>query len=226
MASLPVPPGAAPDQVALGGRIFNCFGCHGSDAKGSPQAPALVTGEWLNSDGSVSRIKRTITDGMPKHYSVPMPARGVAPLSRPRRLCLGDQPSGREVIAARHISGRSLPPEVLEPNRRCSGSATAVTPRRRCVGILRLLDARQRGMERDSRMARIADRAFSRSRRRGRRHPAHLALEAANRRRHRSVAVDALAGTDHDAKHRRRSRAGTGDGRISHPATRYAAIRL
>jgi mono/diheme cytochrome c family protein len=90
LASLPVPPGATPDQVALGGRIFNgeaaggtCLGCQGYDAKGSPQAPALVTGKWLDSDGSLSGIARTITDGVPKpkHYSVPMPSRGGAPLS-------------------------------------------------------------------------------------------------------------------------------------------------
>jgi glucose/arabinose dehydrogenase len=90
MASLPVPPGDTPDQVALGGRIFNgedaggtCLGCHGYDAKGSPQAPALDTGKWLDSDGSLSGITRTITDGVPKpkHFSVPMPARGGAPLS-------------------------------------------------------------------------------------------------------------------------------------------------
>ena len=90
MASLPVPPGATSDQVALGGRIFDgeaaggtCLGCHGYDAKGSPQAPALDTGKWLDSDGSLSGIARTIADGVPKpkHYSVPMPQRGGAPLS-------------------------------------------------------------------------------------------------------------------------------------------------
>jgi mono/diheme cytochrome c family protein len=90
MAALPIPPGASPDQVALGAWIFNgeaaggtCLGCHGFDAKGSPQAPALVSGNWLDSNGSLSGITRTITDGVPKpkHYSVPMPARGGAPLS-------------------------------------------------------------------------------------------------------------------------------------------------
>jgi glucose/arabinose dehydrogenase len=90
LASLPVPQGATPAQVLLGGRIFNgqdaggtCLGCHGYDAKGSPQAPALDTGKWLDSDGSLSGITRTITDGVekPKHFSVPMPARGGAPLS-------------------------------------------------------------------------------------------------------------------------------------------------
>jgi mono/diheme cytochrome c family protein len=60
-----------------------CLGCHGYDAKGSPQAPALDTGKWLDSDGSLSGITRTITDGVqkPKHFSVPMPARSGAPLS-------------------------------------------------------------------------------------------------------------------------------------------------
>ncbi len=90
LAALPVPAGATPGQVLLGGRIFNgeaaggtCLGCHGYDAKGSPQAPALDTGKWLDSDGSLSGITRTITDGVPKpkHFSVPMPARGGAPLS-------------------------------------------------------------------------------------------------------------------------------------------------
>jgi mono/diheme cytochrome c family protein len=60
-----------------------CIGCHGADAKGSPQAPSLVSGKWLDSDGSFARIKQTIRDGVPKpkNYSVPMPPRGGAPLS-------------------------------------------------------------------------------------------------------------------------------------------------
>ena len=89
LASLPVPPSATLEQVALGERIFNgeaaggtCIGCHGSDAKGSPQAPSLVDGKWLQRDGSLARITQVITDGAkPKDYSVPMPPRGGAPLS-------------------------------------------------------------------------------------------------------------------------------------------------
>jgi glucose/arabinose dehydrogenase/mono/diheme cytochrome c family protein len=90
LASLPVPPGATKEEVALGDRIFHgeaaggtCTGCHGSDAKGSPQAPSLIDGKWLHADGSLLRITRTITDGVPKpkNYSVPMPPRGGAPLS-------------------------------------------------------------------------------------------------------------------------------------------------
>jgi len=90
LASLPVPPGATPEEVALGDRIYHgeaaggtCLGCHGSDAKGSPQAPSLIDGKWLQTDGSLARITRTIVDGVPKpkDYSVPMPPRGGAPLS-------------------------------------------------------------------------------------------------------------------------------------------------
>jgi glucose/arabinose dehydrogenase/mono/diheme cytochrome c family protein len=89
-ASLPVPPGATKEQVALGERIFRgeasggtCSGCHGSDARGGPQAPSLVKGRWLVGDGSLKSIAETITNGVPRphNYEVPMPPKGGAPLS-------------------------------------------------------------------------------------------------------------------------------------------------
>jgi glucose/arabinose dehydrogenase/mono/diheme cytochrome c family protein len=89
-ASLPVPAGATKDDVALGDRIFHgeaaegtCAGCHGSDAKGSPQAPSLVNGTWFFGDGSLKAITQTINDGVPRprNYSDPMPPKGGAPLS-------------------------------------------------------------------------------------------------------------------------------------------------
>ena len=89
-ASLPVPPGSSKEEVALGDRIFHgeasngtCAGCHGSDAKGSPQAPSLVNGTWFFSDGSPTAIARTIAEGVPRprNYSDPMPPKGGAPLS-------------------------------------------------------------------------------------------------------------------------------------------------
>lgn len=88
--SLPVPTGATKDEVSLGDRIFHgeaadgtCAGCHGSDAKGSPQAPSLVNGNWSFGDGSLKAITQTIANGVPKphNYSDPMPPRGGAPLS-------------------------------------------------------------------------------------------------------------------------------------------------
>ncbi len=89
-ASLPAPPGATKEQVALGDRIFHgeaadgtCSGCHGSDARGGAQAPSLVNGSWLRGDGSLEAITRAIVDGVPKpqHYPAPMPPKGGAPLS-------------------------------------------------------------------------------------------------------------------------------------------------
>ena len=89
-AALPIPAGATKEQVMLGDRIFHgeaadgaCTGCHGSDAKGSPQAPSLVSGTWVFGDGSLRAIAKTINDGVPKprNYSDPMPPKGGAPLS-------------------------------------------------------------------------------------------------------------------------------------------------
>jgi glucose/arabinose dehydrogenase/mono/diheme cytochrome c family protein len=90
VASLPVPSGATAEQVALGRKIFEgeaadgtCAGCHGSDANGSPVGPSLLTGQWLDSDGTFAGLRHTITEGVPqpKHPSPPMPPRGGAPLS-------------------------------------------------------------------------------------------------------------------------------------------------
>ena len=89
-AALPVPAGATKDEVALGERIFHgevadgtCAGCHGSDAKGSPQAPSLVDGTWNFGDGSLKAITQTVADGVPRprNYSDPMPPKGGATLS-------------------------------------------------------------------------------------------------------------------------------------------------
>jgi glucose/arabinose dehydrogenase len=90
LASLPPPVGATAEQVALGERIFHgeaadgtCAGCHGSDANGSPQGPSLVSGKWLDTDGTFAGLRHTITDGVPKpkNSSPPMPPRGGAPLT-------------------------------------------------------------------------------------------------------------------------------------------------
>ena len=89
-SSLPVPPGATAGQVALGDRIFHgevasapCVGCHGTDAKGSPQGPDLTNGKWIWGDGSLASIARIIKDGIPhpKQYGAPMPPMGGADLT-------------------------------------------------------------------------------------------------------------------------------------------------
>jgi mono/diheme cytochrome c family protein len=89
-AALPTPPGATPEQVAIGDRIYHgqvasapCAGCHGTDGKGSPVGPDLTSGKWLWGDGSLAAIAHTITVGVPqpKQYGSPMPPMGGAQLS-------------------------------------------------------------------------------------------------------------------------------------------------
>lgn len=89
-AELPTPPGATPEQVALGDRIFHgqaaggtCAGCHGSDGRGTQVGANLADDQWLWGDGSVKTIRATIADGVPKPKQsiAGMPAMGGSPLT-------------------------------------------------------------------------------------------------------------------------------------------------
>ena len=89
-ASLPVPPGATREQVALGDRIFHgeasdgtCSGCHGSDAGGTSVGPPLNNSIWVQSDGSLASIAHIIDTGVPRprNYTGVMPSKGGAQLS-------------------------------------------------------------------------------------------------------------------------------------------------
>jgi glucose/arabinose dehydrogenase/mono/diheme cytochrome c family protein len=88
--NLSPPPGVSKDQVALGRQIYRgevaggtCAGCHGSNAKGSPLAPGLITSQWLWGNGSLSSIEQVIQNGVskPKEYRDPMPPMGGAQLT-------------------------------------------------------------------------------------------------------------------------------------------------
>jgi glucose/arabinose dehydrogenase/cytochrome c5 len=95
VAALPVPAGATRDQLVMGEKIFHgqmsdgtCTGCHGSDAKGTPQGPSLVSGNFVQGaggqgSGTLEAITKAITEGVakPRNFSDPMPPRGGAPLS-------------------------------------------------------------------------------------------------------------------------------------------------
>ena len=89
-ASLPVPPGATADQVALGKKVFDgevagatCAGCHGAGGVGSPVGADLTAGKWLWSDGSLAGLKQTILDGVatPKEHAGAMPPKGGVDLT-------------------------------------------------------------------------------------------------------------------------------------------------
>jgi len=81
---------ASPKLIALGDSIFHgqagggtCYACHGQDAKGSAVGPNLTDGEWLNTDGSLEGIVKTIKSGVPspKKAPAPMPPMGGATLT-------------------------------------------------------------------------------------------------------------------------------------------------
>ncbi len=107
IASLPVPAGATPVDVALGSRIYGagtCAGCHGSDAKGTPLGPDLTASKWLWGDGSVQSIAKIITDGVPnpKEFRSPMPPMGGTQLSASEVSAVADY-----IWALGHGSGAS-----------------------------------------------------------------------------------------------------------------------
>lgn len=88
--ALPVPEGATADQVALGKKVFHgeeagatCSGCHGADGIGTPVGPALNSGKWLWSDGSLAGLTHTIETGVPepKQHPGAMPPMGGVTLS-------------------------------------------------------------------------------------------------------------------------------------------------
>jgi glucose/arabinose dehydrogenase/mono/diheme cytochrome c family protein len=89
-ASLPVPPGATSEQVALGQKIFHgevagatCAGCHGANGIGTPVGADLTSRKWLSGDGSLKSITDTIRSGVlqPKQHPGAMPPFGGVPLS-------------------------------------------------------------------------------------------------------------------------------------------------
>jgi len=89
-ANLPVPQGSTKGEVALGAQVFQgqvggatCSGCHGSDGKGSPVGADLTSDKWLWSDGSLTGIKKVVTEGVakPKQHEGVMPPMGGVQLS-------------------------------------------------------------------------------------------------------------------------------------------------
>lgn len=82
--------GGASALVALGDSVFHgqagggtCYVCHGQDGKGSGVGPNLTDAEWLNTDGTLAGITKTVQSGVPtpKKAPAPMPPMGGASLS-------------------------------------------------------------------------------------------------------------------------------------------------
>lgn len=92
-----LPEGATPQMVALGEKIYRgqvggaaCTGCHGLNGQGAPLGPPLNANKWVWSDGSLSGIAKTITEGVsqPKNYRSTMPAMGGAQLTHDQVMAL------------------------------------------------------------------------------------------------------------------------------------------
>ena len=84
-------PEATPAMLALGDSIFHgkvgaalCYVCHGPAGKGvTGLGPNLTDKEWLNGDGSLAFIEKTVETGVPKPKKAPapMPPRGGGQLN-------------------------------------------------------------------------------------------------------------------------------------------------
>jgi len=80
---LPAPaPAQDPGQKIFTGKGI-CYTCHGPAGKGTPLAPDLTDGEWLNTDGSLAGIEAIVKAGVakPVKHPAPMPPMGGAKLS-------------------------------------------------------------------------------------------------------------------------------------------------
>jgi len=69
-AAVPARPAAVTDAaIALGDSIYHsggCQRCHGQKGAGANNGPSLVSGPWVQHDGSYEAIVATITNGVPR----------------------------------------------------------------------------------------------------------------------------------------------------------------
>ena len=71
----------SPSVTALGDSVFHgkmggalCYVCHGPAGKGvNGLGPNLTDKEWVNGDGTLPFIERTILEGVPKPKKLPAP---------------------------------------------------------------------------------------------------------------------------------------------------------
>ncbi|MEP6573858.1 MAG: cytochrome c [Gemmatimonadota bacterium] len=83
VAAPPRPAGVTDSSIAWGSRLFHgsakCSRCHGEEARGTDDGPALTGAIWLHGPGTYEWLVEQITRGIPAHQTWtgrPMPARG------------------------------------------------------------------------------------------------------------------------------------------------------
>jgi mono/diheme cytochrome c family protein len=79
----PRPEGVTDSSIAWGKQLFhgsaNCSACHGQDADGTEDGPALTGALWLHGPGTYEWLVEQIKRGIPGHQTwtrKPMPMRG------------------------------------------------------------------------------------------------------------------------------------------------------
>jgi mono/diheme cytochrome c family protein len=79
----PAPAGVTDSSIAWGKTLFhgsaNCAACHGNDARGTDEGPALTGALWLHGPGTYEWLVEQIKAGIPAHHTMtgkPMPMRG------------------------------------------------------------------------------------------------------------------------------------------------------
>ncbi len=84
----PRPVEVTDSAVARGAEIYHgvggCFGCHGIEAAGTGNGPALRQGVWLHGADSYAAITRRVLHGIPRDMTLrdqAMPMRGVSELT-------------------------------------------------------------------------------------------------------------------------------------------------
>ena len=77
------PEGVTDSSIAWGRQLFhgsaNCSACHGVDARGTDEGPALTGALWLHGPGTYEWLVNQIKQGIPAHQTwtgIPMPMRG------------------------------------------------------------------------------------------------------------------------------------------------------
>jgi mono/diheme cytochrome c family protein len=77
------PPEVTDSSIAWGRHLFhgsaNCASCHGIDAQGTDEGPALTGALWLHGPGTYEWLVEQIKRGIPAHQTwtrKPMPMRG------------------------------------------------------------------------------------------------------------------------------------------------------
>jgi mono/diheme cytochrome c family protein len=122
----PRPEGVTDSSIAWGRQLFhgsaNCASCHGVEARGTDEGPALSGALWLHGPGTYAWLVEQISLGIPAHETwthKPMPARGWS-----------NMPAADVRAVAAYVWSITHPPRPPARHRPVPGGGPAETPAR------------------------------------------------------------------------------------------------